>query len=147
MERISPSSYYGYSSDNENETRREESPSREQFSSSNNPPSTRIPDRNRRVRFAPEQPRPGPSLSRSSSGHFRSEKLDRNSGSEEDRRINLNKAAEKMVKNEAAYYPGIMKEYTDKGELPPAIAKKFDISSPQDIKECIATFNEMLKEQ
>lgn len=137
---IQPTSYHNYSSDSDNETKREESPSRGQPSSSNAQPSTRIPDRNRRLQFAPPS---GPKLERSGGQrwhrptlgeHLEQMRLNEN--------INLNKVAEKMRALESSF-TGLVKEYTDKGELPPKIQKDYKIYSPDDIAKVIEAFNEM----
>jgi len=141
---VKSASYHDYSSDSENETKREESPSRGQSSSSNYQPSTRIPDGNRRVQFAPPS---GPKLERSGGQrwhrptlgeHFEQARLNES--------VNLNKAAEKM-KDMEFMYSGLVKEYTKKGELPPAIQKKYKIESPDDIAKIIEVFNEMMKDE
>jgi len=140
---IRPTSYHNYSSDSDNEIKQAESPSRGQSSSSNYQPSTRIPDSNRRVQFAPPS---GPKLERSGGQRWHrptlGEHLDQMRLNEN---VNLNKAAEKMKEMEFAY-SGLVKEYTEKGELPPKVQKDFKIHSPDDIAKVIEAFNEMMKD-
>ncbi|WP_288408304.1 hypothetical protein [uncultured Herbaspirillum sp.] len=56
--------------------------------------------------------------------------------------INLNKVAEKMRALESSF-TGLVKQYTDKGELPPKIQHDHKIYSPDDIAKVIEAFNEM----
>ncbi|MDR9837797.1 hypothetical protein [Herbaspirillum huttiense] len=144
MDRIYPKPTFEFydSSDSDNESKQVQSP-RGESSSSSLQPSTRIPDSNRRVRFeVPTEP----TLQRSYASRA-PEPIEVYSLEQElnKAKLHINQAAGEMAKLARQGYASMIKEYADKGEVPPRIFKEYkldELDVPEVLKRYKDTMND-----